>query len=256
MSICFLAGLLAGSVGAQEASPGAPATNAQESSHNATATNTKPNLSDAAIINGSGWRKLVEEDFENVNLDADTWTWEGTTAKCTGFPTGVSRTRQQFTNFEMVAKWRHLSVGGNSGFFIWASPAGMAGLKPDQLPQTGIEIQMLDHGFREKYEQNSGRKGDWFSTHGDVFAVGRSKLRPFPPLSPNGRRSFPSEERTLGSPNWNHYYIRAINGEVRLWINGKEVSGGNGADPAKGHICLESEGAPVEIKDIRIRELP
>ncbi len=217
----------------------------------------KPGVS-AAQIDGSGpgWKTLGEEDFELVNLDADTWTWDGSTAKCTGLPIGVERTKKQFTNFEMVAHWRHLKSGGNSGFFVWASPEGMKGLKPGQLPTTGIEVQILDHGYTEKYEKRSGKKGDWFSTHGDIFAVGTSRLEPFPPLSPNGRRSFPSEERSLPSPQWNHYYVRAINGEVRLWVNGKEVSGGRSAEPSTGHICLESEGSPIEIKDIRVRELP
>ncbi|MFO0885322.1 MAG: family 16 glycoside hydrolase [Pirellulales bacterium] len=27
---------------------------------------------------------------------------------------------------------------------------------------------------------------------------------------------------------WNHYYIRAVKGEVRLWVNGEMVSGGEG----------------------------
>lgn len=205
---------------------------------------------------GPGWVTLVESDFELVNLDEDTWTWDGTTAKCTGLPIGVERTKRQFTNFELVAHWRHLRSGGNSGFFIWASPAGMKGLKPNDLPNSGIEVQILDLGYHELYEKRSGKKGDWFSTHGDIFAVGNSKLKPFPPLSPNGRRSFPREEHSRPSPEWNHYYVRAINGEVRLWVNGKEVSGGNQAQPATGHICLESEGSPIEFKNIRIRELP
>lgn len=212
----------------------------------------------AAAIDGEGpgWVTLKESDFERVNLDQDTWTWEGTTAKGTGLPIGVERTKRQYTNFEMVAHWRHLRSGGNSGFFIWASPSGMEGLKPGQLPSSGIEVQVLDDGFRTAYEKREGKKSDWFSTHGDIFAVGNSKLKPFPPVSPNGRRSFPSEQRSRPSPEWNHYYIRAINGEVRLWVNGKEVSGGNQAEPATGHICLESEGSPIEFKNIRIRELP
>ena len=45
----------------------------------------------------------------------------------------------------------------------------------------------------------------------------------------------------LGHSQWNHYYVRAINGEVRLWVNGHEVSGGNGASPPEGFLCLESK---------------
>ena len=50
--------------------------------------------------------------------------------------------------------------------------------------------------------------------------------------------------------------MRAINGELRLWVNGEEVSGGSGAEPRTGYLCLESEGSPVEFRNIRVRELP
>ena len=59
-----------------------------------------------------------------------------------------------------------------------------------------------------------------------------------------------------GAGEWNHYYIRCINGEVRLWVNGEEVSGGTDCNPRTGFLCLESEGAPIEFKNLRIRELP
>ena len=81
-------------------------------------------------------------------------------------------------------------------------------------------------------------------------------MKPFPPLSPNGTRSFPSEERTKPHGEWNHYYVRAINGEVRLWVNGKEVSGGTDCSVTSGYLCLEAEGSPIEFRNLRIRELP
>ena len=205
---------------------------------------------------GPGWVDLTEKDFERVNLDENTWTWEGALAKCTGKPVGVTRSKVQYTNFELVAQWRHLSSGGNSGIFIWASPEGMADLKPNSLPSVGIEVQVLDHGYTEKYEKSSGKKADWFTTHGDVFPVGKSKMQPFEPVAPKSSRSFPRKQLSLGVNEWNHYYVRAINGEVRLWVNGEEVSGGTACQPATGHLCLESEGAPVEFKNLRLRVLP
>ena len=110
--------------------------------------------------------------------------------------------------------------------------------------------------YRDQYVERTGNAPDWFTTNGDVFPVGESKLTPFPPTSPNGVRSFPSAERSRGAGQWNHYYVRAVNGEVRLWVNGAEVSGGTGAEPARGHLCMEAEGAPVEFRNIRIRPLP
>jgi hypothetical protein len=155
----------------------------------------------------------------------------------------------------MVIEWRHLKPAGNSGVFVWVPDQALAQLKPGALPEYGIEVQMLDHAFRDQYEKQSGKKGDWFTTNGDIFAVGKSKLTPFPPVSPNGSRSFPRKDLSRGVGEWNHYYVRAINGELRLWVNGEEVSGGSGAEPRTGYLCLEAEGSPVEFKNIRVREV-
>jgi len=204
--------------------------------------------------NGPGWKTLAADDFVNVNCDKDTWTWTGDAVRCTGKPVGVMRTTKEYKNFELVLEWKHEKKAGNSGVFVWTPEASVKDLKPGSLPR-GIECQVLDHGYTEQYESSSKKKATWFTTNGDVFAVG-TKLNPFPPLSPDKSRSFPRKNTTKSFGEWNHYYIRGINGEVRLWINGEEVSGGNGADPATGFVCLESEGSPIDFKNIRIRELP
>lgn len=211
-----------------------------------------------AIIDGTGpgWRALGADDFENVNTDDDTWTFEGDLIRCTGLPVGVTRMKEPLTNFELVVRWRHLEPAGNSGVFVWAPPEALDGIDKGTLPRGGIEVQVLDLAFAPQYEERTGNKGDWFTTHGDVFPVGTSTMTPHEPTSPDGSRGFPSEDRTLGVGEWNHYYIRAINGEVRLWVNGKEVSGGKDCQPATGYLCLESEGSPIEFQGLRIRELP
>jgi hypothetical protein len=204
---------------------------------------------------GPGWVTLDEDDFVRVNGDENTLTWEGTEALCSGTPIGVTRTKKKFKNFELVIEWQHLKSAGNSGCFAWVPMSALTDLPRNKLPGGGIEIQMLDHGYKERYEKN-GKKADWFSTNGDVFAVGKSKMKPFPPVSPNGRRSFPRKELSKGFGNWNHYYVRAVDGEVRLSVNGEEVSGGNECDPSEGYLCLEHEGSPIKFRNIRIRELP
>jgi hypothetical protein len=204
---------------------------------------------------GPGWRALGEEDFVPVNGNPDTWTWKDGEVHCTGQPIGVTRTRKPVTNFELVAQWRHLRSAGNSGIFVWVSDQALEGLKPNALPKGGIEVQALDHGYIERLKEQK-KPTDWLTTNGDVFAVGTSKMTPFPPVSPNGKRAFPSKNLSKGVNEWNHYYVRGINGEVRLWVNGEEVSGGTGIEPRTGYLCLESEGSPVEFRQLRIRELP
>lgn len=202
---------------------------------------------------GPGWRELTQDDFENVNCKEDTWSWKDGVIHCTGNPVGVMRTKKKVTNFELVAEWQHLKHAGNSGIFVWTTEESLNRIKPGQLPQ-GIEVQVLDLGYKENYEKG-GKKADWFTCHGDVFPVG-VKMKPFPPVSPNGQRSFPTKELSKGFGQWNHYYIKAIDGEIRLSVNGEEVSGGKDCDPRTGFLCLESEGSPIEFKNLRIKELP
>lgn len=204
---------------------------------------------------GPGWRPLTGDDFETVNGEPETWTWDGDSVRCTGLPVGVTRSRKPFRNLELVAQWRHLKPAGNSGVFLWAPEEALADLKPGQLPRGGIEVQVLDNAFAEQFEKQTGKPADWFTTHGDVFPVGTSKMTPFEPKSPDGLRSFPTKQLSRGVGEWNHYYVRAINGEVRLWVNGEEVSGGANCQPAEGYLCLESEGSPVEFRGLRLREL-
>lgn len=203
-----------------------------------------------------GWRDLVSADFAAVNSAPDTWTWKDGVLHGTGQPVSVMRSAKEYKNFELVVEWMHEKPAGNSGVFVWCPPASVTALAATGKPglPSGIEVQILDHGYTEKIKQ-TGKPTDWFGTNGDVFAVG-VKMKPFPPLSPNGSRSFPRKHLAKGHGEWNQYYIRAINGEIRLWVNGEEVSGGNGCEPAQGFLCLESEGSPIRFRKLRIRELP
>ena len=212
-----------------------------------------------AFIDGTGlgWRALEQEFFTRVNCPVETWNWTNGFVHCLGQPIGVIRSSVLVTNFEMVAQWRHLKSGGNSGIFVWATPESIQALEAGKgrLP-TGIEVQVLDHGYTAQYEKEYKKKADWFRTDGDVFPTGSTKMKPFPPVSPDGTRSFPRKNLSKGVDEWNHYYIRALNGEVRLWVNGEEVSGGTAIRPAWGYLCLESEGSPVQFRELRLRELP
>lgn len=216
--------------------------------------NEKPEPVTRAFIDGTGegWRALGKDDFTKCNSADDTWTWHDNGVSCTGQPVSIIRSVKQYTNFEMVCQWMHLRAAGNSGVFLWGTPQSIDNLakagKPG-LPH-GIEVQVLDLAYGQP------NPADWYTSHGDVFPTGPCKMKPFPPVAPNGTRSFPSKNLSRGINEWNHYYIRAINGEVRLWVNGEEVSGGTDCEPRTGYLCLESEGSPIEYKNLRIRELP
>ena len=186
----------------------------------------------------------------NANCAPETWSVREGMIHCTGQPTGALRTARQYENFILEVEWRHLEKSGNSGVFIWGTPIAAPGVPFLR----GIEVQVLDHGYAEQYEKQTGKKPDWFTTHGDVFPIHGATMKPFG--RHNSDRSFPSEDRSKGSPEWNHYRIVCANGVLRLHVNGKEVSGGENCNYRKGYLALESEGAPVEFRNLRIRELP
>lgn len=214
----------------------------------------------AATITGqeAGWTPLLKADFVGVNGAEDTWSFDDATKviSCTGKPIGVIRSAKEYANFELIVEWMHEKESGNSGIFVWTSKAALDALIKPGLPGEGIEVQVLDPGFKASYEKSSGKPSNWFTCHGDVFPVGKAKMTPYPPLSPDGVRSFPSAENTKPHGEWNHYYIRAINSEIRLWVNGVELSGGKDCQPGKGFLCLESEGSPIKFRNLKIRELP
>ncbi|MDD2600289.1 MAG: DUF1080 domain-containing protein [Kiritimatiellae bacterium] len=164
----------------------------------------------------------------------------------TGKPIGTMRTDKMYENFEIEFEWRHMKSGGNSGLFIWADGVPACG----SAFSRGIEIQVLDPGYSAK------GKGEWYTTHGDIFPVNGAKLTLAGKISPNNARSFPSEERTLPSPEWNHYRVIANNGDISLHVNGKEVTVAKAASPRKGYLMLESEGSECQFRNIKIKELP
>ncbi len=188
--------------------------------------------------------------WTNLNCAPETWSVRDGKIYCTGKPTGGLRTVKQYENFIVELEWRHLQRSGNSGFFVWGTPINAPGVPFLR----GIEVQILDHGYAEDFEKKSGKKSDWFTTHGDVFAIHGATMTYFGKT--NGKRSFPTEDRSKPSPEWNHYRIVANNGSLRLHVNGKEVSGGDNTNYRKGYLALESEGAPVEFRNLRIKELP
>ncbi len=164
----------------------------------------------------------------------------------TGVPISLLRSDRQYENFELELEWRHLREGGNAGVFLWGHPV----TAPGTPFARGIEVQILDHGY------NADGKNEWYTTHGDIFPIHGATMTPAGRVALSGCRSFPAEERSKGSPEWNHYRIVANDGEVRLSVNGKEVTVGQDCNPRKGYICLEAEGSECHFRNIRIRELP
>lgn len=195
------------------------------------------------LFNGkdlSGW--------VNVNTDPDTWSVKDGVLVCTGQPIGVMRSEKQYENFVLHIEWKHMEAGGNSGVFIWsdAQPA-----ERNRLPN-GVEVQMLELDW-VKLNTRDGKVPPIAYVHGEVFGVGGVKIVPD---TPRGERSKSIENRCKGRGEWNTYDVVAVDGVVKLAVNGKFVNGIRGSSQKKGYLCLESEGKEIHFRNIKLMELP
>jgi hypothetical protein len=181
-----------------------------------------------------------------VNVAANTFTVRDEMIVTSGIPTGYMRSEKMYENFVFECDWRHMKSGGNSGVFVWGDGIPAMGTGYTR----GIEVQVLDHGF------NIPGKNEWYTTNGDIFSIWGASMTPTGRVANRGSRSFPIEDRSNASPEWNHYRITGNNGELRLEVNGKEVTVAKDCVPRKGFLCLESEGSECHFKNIVLKELP
>jgi len=188
------------------------------------------------LFNGrdlSGW--------VNVNCAPSTFTVRDGIIVSTGFPTGILRTDKQYENFILELEWMHVKPGGNAGLFVFSDDITSPGVPFARA----IEVQILD-----------GRNSEWYTSHGDVFAIHGATMTPDRPHPKGAMRCLPSEHRAKPAGEWNHYRVVCQDGVVKLSVNGKEVSGGSKCSPRKGYICLESESSECHFRNLRIQELP
>lgn len=211
-----------------------------------------PSAEQSAPVPAASFRDLFNgkdlTGWVNINTSPETWSVKDGILETSGQPTGVLCTTEQFENFVLHVEWMHLEPGGNSGAFLWS----------DAVPQatspypSGLEVQMLELDWPRLNVRNGVTPPDAY-VHGELFGVGRLTITPD---NPRGPRSKSLENRAKGRNEWNVYDIVAIDGIVKLSVNGKFVNGISNASQKKGYLCLESEGARARFRSVRLLELP
>jgi hypothetical protein len=184
----------------------------------------------------------------NVNTEEKTWSVRDGMLICSGRPIGVMRSDRQYENFILHIEWMHIEPGGNSGVFVWsdAKPG-----EKNRLPN-GVEVQMLELDW-VKLNKREGFDPPLAYVHGELFGVGGVKT-----VADNPRRdrSMSIENRAKPRGEWNTYTVVAVDGVIKLAVNGKFVNGISRSTQKKGYLCLESEGAEIHFRNIKIMELP
>jgi hypothetical protein len=206
------------------------------------------------IFNGkdfTGWKRWLDK-----GADPDkTWSIADGVIKCTGTPAGYLLTEKDYGDYVLRFQWRWPGKGGNSGCFVHVSGK-------DQIWPKGVEAQL-----------QSEQAGDFWLVDGFKLDIPKSQADPRsnrhflrmgetakvkPEKDSKGRDQYeyvrkPTVEKPLGE--WNQYEITCQGDEVRLVINGKLVNVGTKAEATSGKILLQSEGTPIEFRNIEIKSL-
>lgn len=194
-------------------------------------------------------KKVKSEPVQwiQVNTTDTTWKKQNEELICFGHPIGVIRSEKKYENFVLHIEWKHMEAGGNSGTFVWSD----AEPGENRLPN-GVEVQMLELDWVNLNKRN-GETPPIAYVHGELFGVGGVETVPD---NPRGTRSKSIENRCLGKGQWNVYDVVCVDGTIKLSVNGKFVNGISKSSKKSGYICLESEGAEIHFRNIKIIELP
>jgi len=191
------------------------------------------------LFNGkdlSGWTYFLEKKGDNKDGTMkmeDVWSVKDGVLHCKGRPNGYLRTEKDYTNFVLKLEWRWPDGKGyNSGVLL-----RMVG--PDKIWPKSIEAQLM-----------SGHAGDFWLIDGAKLETAPERVDP---KAARHRLKIKANEKPLGE--WNEYEITLDKGKVVLKVNGEVLNEGTGADEIPGKICLQSEGGPIEFRNIRIKPL-
>jgi hypothetical protein len=154
-----------------------------------------------------------------------------------GVPHGYIRTKKAYQGMRLSLEWRWVEEPGNSGVLVHING-------PDKVWPLCIEAQLMN-----------GKAGDivLMGTGAGIEVDGVSHL-----LSGDARfgvipRKAGDFEKPAGE--WNHYEIISESTNLTLSINGTVVNSGTGMTLTSGFIGIQSEGKPVEIRNIRVEAL-
>jgi hypothetical protein len=143
-----------------------------------------------------------------------------------GQPAGYIRTTEDYTNYALRVQLRHLTEG-NCGVLV-----RMTG--PDKVWPKSIEAQGLSRSL------------------GDIWNIDEFPMQTDPART-NGRHTakrHASNEFALGE--WNQYDILLDGGNLEIWVNGLLQNAATGCQEVAGKICLQSEGAQVEFRNLTL----
>jgi hypothetical protein len=164
----------------------------------------------------------------------DVWAAKDGVLFCKGRPAGYLLTKKNdFENYVLTLQWRWPEKGGNNGVLVHVTEPGALGVWPKSL-----EVQ-LGH-------ENAG---DFWIIGTTIDVENIEKRR-------EDRRHLnltDDSEKPIGE--WNEMEITCRGDEVIVKVNGELVNHATKVSQTRGAIALQSEGTPIEFREIKLTPL-
>ena len=199
------------------------------------------------LFNGrdlAGWTIVLRSPKDPAKPNPDprsVWTVSDGVLKCTGRPNGYLATAEEYANYVLHLKWR------------W--PAGA------EKANSGVLLHVQKDNTKDwpqcvECQLKAGFAGDLWLTYPPAVKLEVEPAR----LDPKQARRLvriggPEKQVEKPAGEWNQCKIVSREGEITVAINGEPVNDAKNGSLKRGRIALQSEGSPVEFKDIEIKLL-
>lgn len=181
------------------------------------------------LFNGkdfTGWTLFLPGDSVKVE---EVWSVRDGVVHCTGVPNGYMRTNETYSNYNLHLEWRWVEKPTNSGVLLHCQP-------PDQVWPNCLEAQLMADNAGDFVLIGPGQitVGDSTYVNNDRFLIIKKK--------------HDSTEKPAGE--WNIYDIEVRDSSIIVYVNGLMQNAGANPLLTSGYIGLQSEGSPIEFRNI------
>ncbi|MFC2087188.1 DUF1080 domain-containing protein [Bacteroidota bacterium] len=188
------------------------------------------------LFNGkdlSNWTKTVKD--ENVDKDTVFWVEDGV-IQVSGKPNGYIRTNEKYSNYKLHVEWRWAAEPKNSGILFHFEGE-------DKVWPSTIECQL-----------HHGDAGDLILIDGEAVINGVKYPVMDGERKQRAHKKFEeSSEKPVGE--WNSADITCDGNTFEFVINRVLQMKGTEASKSMGNICLQSEGGPIQFRNVYLELL-
>lgn len=190
---------------------------------------------------------------------AGTWEVADGVIKCSGKPNGYLRTEGRYRDYRLTVEWRWVPGPAlvdaqgrprsrNSGVLLHVQP-------PDTVWPKGIEAQLMESNAGDFWVIGGVETAEHSKLVDQAVAAAGTDEKAL--KNARGNRRTPKAKDASEKPpgEWNTYDIVCAGDTITLRVNGVEQNHATGVTVREGHICLQSEGAFIEFRNVKLEPL-